>query len=355
MNLSQHTARVVARCRAFYAAHEPGHFLINAHVPADAPAVPPLYEFDLDRQLTVWLDHQLDAARAEWAAKAGLDDDTVPSICPRFGIAEHSAWLGADVQLQETTCLPIPILKTPADLERLTLSTATRWHRIMRDSYAYLYGRNDGSFFVSVRGTMAPMDMANAIRGDDLFSDFLTAPQFVHRLMAFLVTAIRWYYDQVWAWADDVAGGRIFMYHSSWMGPRTIGHLSNDAAMLCSPKIYDAFGFPYERQLVEGYAGVLYHVHNEKLHFAPRVAQLPNLTLLEVTNDPKTPSALEDLPRVLAATGTANLMLHATSDQVRAHIGELKGRNVLLDVTCADRADAEDIVAFVRSHSKPLM
>jgi hypothetical protein len=77
-----------------------------------------------------------------------------------------------------------------------------------------------------------------------------------------------------------------------------------------------------------------------------------------VTNDPKTPPALEDLPRVLAATGGAtggaNLMLYGTSDQVRAHIDELKSRNVLLSVACRDRADADDIVAFIRARSKPL-
>jgi len=354
MTLSQHVAQVVERCRAFYAAAEPGHFLVNAHVPADAPAIPPLYEFDLDRQLTEWLDDNLAAARPGWAAKAGLDDDTVPSICPRFGIAEHSAWLGTAVRLQETTCLPTPMLETPADLDRLALSIETRWYRIMHDSYAYLHRRNDGGFFVSVRGTMSPMDIGNAIRGDALFSDFLADPAFAHRLMAFLTAAMRWYYDQILDWADEVAGGRIFMYHSGWMADRTIGHMTNDAAMLCGPKIYDTFGFPYESQLTASYAGALYHVHNQKLHFAPQVAQLPNLKLLEVTNDPKTPPALEDLPRVLAATGRANLMLYGTSDQVRAHIGELKTRNVLLDIACQDRADAEDIVAFVRAQSKLL-
>ena len=354
MLLSEHVGRVVARCRAFYAAREPGHFLVNAHAPADAPPIPPLYEFDLDRQLSEWLDYNLAAARPGWAAKAGLDDDTVPSICPRFGIAEHSAWLGTEVRRQETTCLPTPMLETPADLDRLALSTETRWYRIMRDSYAYLHDRNDGSFCVSVRGTMSPMDIGNAIRGDELFSDFLTDPAFAHRLMGFLTTAMRWYYDQILEWADEVAGGRIFMYHSSWMAGRTIGHMTNDAAMLCGPKIYDMFGFPYERQLTENYAATLYHVHNQKLHFAPKVVQLPNLALLEVTNDPKTPPALEYLPRILAATGTANLMLYGTSAQVRARLSELQTRNVFLDVTCADRADAEDIVAVVRAQSKPL-
>ncbi len=115
-SLSEHVGRVVARRRAFYAARTPGHFLVNVHVPVETPAIPPLHVFDLDHQLTAWLDHNLAAARPIWEAKAGLDDDTLPAICPRFGIAEHSAWLGAEVHLQETTCLPVPVLATPADL-----------------------------------------------------------------------------------------------------------------------------------------------------------------------------------------------------------------------------------------------
>jgi len=358
MMLSQHAAQVVERCRAFYAAREPGHFLINAQVPADSPPIPPLYEFDLDRQLVEWLDYILEAARPAWRAKEELDDDAIPSICPRFGIAEHTAWLGTDVRLQETTCLPVPLLTSPDDLGRLQLSTETRWYRYMRDGYDYLRSRQDGTFLLSVRGTMSPMDIGNAVRGDALFSDFITDPEATHRLMAFLTSAMRWYYDQLLGWADEIAGGNVFMYHSSWMGARTIGHMTNDAAMLCSPRTYETYGLPYESQLTESYAGALYHVHNQKLHFAPKVVQLPNLKLLEVTNDPKTPPALEDLPRVLAATGgatgSANLMLYGTSDQVRAHIDELKSRNILLSAACQDRADADDIVAFVRAHSKTL-
>jgi hypothetical protein len=135
------------------------------------------------------------------------------------------------------------------------------------------------------------------------------------------------------------------------MGPLGLGHITNDAAMLCGPAIYDEFAFPYERILCEGYSSVLYHVHNQKLHFAPRAVRLPNMALFEVTNDPNVPPALEDLPRVLAATGSANLMLHATSDEVRSHVYDLQGRNVLFDVQSVDHADAVDIIAFVRAQS----
>ena len=79
------------------------------------------------------------------------------------------------------------------------------------------------------------------------------------------------------------------------------------------------------------------------------------MALLEIAFDPKTIPPIENLEQILKATQSANLMLYANSDQVRKHIDELDSRNVFLKVTCKDRGDAEDIVAFVRDRSKPLM
>ena len=261
MQLDEHINRVVGRAKSFYRKSEPGHFLVNARIPAEGVRVPPLHEFDLDRQLAEWLDHKLEAARPGWRLKEGLDDDSIPSLCPHFGIAEHSAWLGMDVRLQETTCLPVPLIESPDDLSALRLSEQDKWFRYMKSGYEYLRGRKDGSFVLSVRGSMAPMDMANALRGDELFVDFLLEPDFCHRLMSWLAEAIRWYFEHQLAWADEIDGGHVFYYGSAWMPAGTIGHLSNDAAMLCSPEIYEQFGYPYESSLASHYERVLYHVH----------------------------------------------------------------------------------------------
>jgi len=356
MQLEAHIDRVVNRAVAFYRYRktDPGHFLIHANIPADGPALPPLCDFDLDAQLTDWLDLTLEAARPGWRVKDGLEDDSIPAICPCFGVAEHSAWLGMDVRLQETTCLPIPVVHTPDDLSRLQRTEETRWFRYMKSGYEHLRTRQDGSFVLSVRGTMAPMDIANAVRGDELFVDFIAQPDFCHALMARLVGAICWYYDHLVSWATDIAGGRVFSYSGGWMPPNTIGHLSNDTAMLCSPSVYEQFGYPYESRLVAPYEQVFYHVHNQLMHFVPRLAALPRLALLEVAADPKTTPPIEDLERILAATGSANLMLYADSDQVRKHMDGMRNRNVFLHVACEDRADAEDVVAFVRDRSNPL-
>ncbi len=351
--LAAKVRRVVARSRRFYSAPEPGHILVNCKVPAETPPVPPLLEFDLDRQLGEWLDLNLAADRPRWAVKEGLDDDALPAACPYFGIAEHSAWLGLEVRLQEATSLPVPAVNGPDDLGRLTLDEGNRWCRYMREGYEHLRRRQDGSFLLAVRGTMSPMDLANAVRGDELFVDLLAEPEFAHRLMAFCLRALGWYYPRLVSWADRVEDGQVFLF-GGWLGPDCIGHLSNDAAMLCAPEVYGEFGLPYEREQTAGHGMVLYHAHNQKLHFLPQLATLPKLALLEISTDPQTPPPIEDLARIEAATGSANLRFAATSDALRAHIGGLTRRNFYLDVRCRDRRDAEDVLALVRDRSKPL-
>lgn len=354
-NFEERIQSVVNRATSFYRQSEPGHFLVGTRIPVEVPEKRPLSHHNLDHQLTEWLDATLAQDLAILRAKAGLDDDTLPAVTPFFGIAEHSAWLGMDVLLQSDTCLPIALIQEPTDLKKLRLSTDDKWFNYMKSSYDYLRSQQDGTFLLAVRGTMAPMDIANAVRDNELFVDFLLQPEFVHELMAFLVKAIRWYYPQLCSWADQIEGGYIYRHGGmNWMPPGTIGHLANDAAMMCSAKVYGEFGLPYETQVVKGYDHVFFHVHNQKLHYLPQLVQLPGLSLLEVTNDPKTPSSAEDLARIFSATGSANLMLTMTSDQVRTHLDEMKSRNIFLQVDCQDRADAEDVIAFVRDRSKPL-
>lgn len=354
MKLNERIEKVANRSRAFYQAEDPGHLMVRLNVPAELPEIPPYYSFDLQREYPAFLDAHLAVMRCNWEAKAGIDDDTIPNFYPRFGIAEHSAWLGAEVTLQEDTSLPIPLIKSPEDIEKVTVSEENPWFQLMKKSYEYIQSIKDDTFVVGVRGTMCPMDIVNALRGDELFFDVVLNPELVHKMMRIVTDAVPWYYNHLCKWSDKVAGGYVYMFMDNWMGPNYIAHLSNDAAFLCSPETYDEFAFPYEKEILEQYDGTLYHVHNEKMQFVPKVATLPNVSIIEVSTDPNTVTPIDDLPNILAKTGTSNLLLHGTSDQVRNRIGELTDRNFFLNVNCQDKQDAEDIVKLIRATSKPL-
>ena len=123
---------MIKRAQQFYQARAPGFFLINTNFPVATPDIPPLNEFELDSQLGEWLDYSLTNAQIFWDAKQNINDDSIPSICPRFGIAEHSAWLGMEVILQQDTCLSVPLLESPDDLNKLVLSEQNKWFQYMK-------------------------------------------------------------------------------------------------------------------------------------------------------------------------------------------------------------------------------
>jgi len=102
----------------------------------------------------------------------------------------------------------------------------------------------------------------------------------------------------------------VFRHIGSWMEGRCLGHLSNDAAMLCSTAVYDEFGFPYERDLIDRYESAIYtsttrncttcHSWPAAQAGAARSGARPKAALL-----------LSDLPRIFAATGSVALRLAA--------------------------------------------
>jgi hypothetical protein len=355
MNLERHIQNVVRRSKSFYNKTESGHFLVNTKIASESSEIPPFYQFNFDAELEKLLEYELESAKSSWAVKEGIDDDSVPAIAPYFGIAEHSAWLGLDAVIQENTSLSIPVVNSIDDLNKLSCSESNKWFQYMKRSYDYFRSRKDGSFVLSVRGIMTPMDIANAVCGDKLFEDFLLEPEYCHKLMEYFTKVIRWYYPHVLSWSDSIENGYIFNCGGGWMPKESIGHLSNDTAMLCSGRLYKKFGLPYEKQMVDGYSNILYHVHNEKIHYFSELVKLPNLSMLQVSYDPKTVKPINNLEEIYKVTDNTNLMLDATCEEVVNNIEMLKQRNVFLQVNCKNKSDAVDIVKFIRDRSKRII
>ena len=352
-DLNTRIRRVVDRSKRFYEADESGHFLVGVKFEVQQGKSRALNAYDLENDLEELLDCQLAAKRRAWAAKECLDDDTIPSICPWFGYAEHSAWLGGRVRLQPDTSLLEPFVRTAEDLDKLVLSEDNQWFGYMKRGYEYLRSQCQGDYALAVRGLASPMELANSIRGDELLTDFLLEPDFVHQMLERLTDALIWYWGHLSSWADTIEDGHVMM-SSNWIGPDGLGHFSNDTAMLCSPDVYEEFGYPYESRIVKQFKRTMYHIHNQNMHFVKRLCELPTQVMAEITVDPKTPKICEDLERVLGAATSLHVMLHLCSDDVRKYIDKLKCRNVYLDVNCKDVEDAANIIEFVRGHSKQL-
>lgn len=352
--LASRIGKVVPRARRFFNAQEPGHFLVYVDVPREWPPIPKLTEVNVETPegLALYLDAQLESEKCGIRAKEGLDDDTIPSAAPYFGYSEHTAWTGSKVRWQENTSLGDPIISEPNQVDSLDVQEQSESFRRMKASYAYLRSKQDGTFLLAMRGCTSPMELANAVRGDEIFSDFIEDPEFVHRLLKRILQIYPRYLNVLRSYADEIEGGHVFGITRGWMGPNGMGHFSNDAAMLCGLDVYREFGLPYDQALTSHWDHVIYHVHTQNMHYLPELTKLSRLRLLQLQQDPGIGSNFEILDRILELTGSAGLYLNGSSDEVRKNIDRLHGRNVLFRTACESREDAEDLIALVRDRSR---
>lgn len=349
--LESRVKNIISKTRLFYEAESPGHFLVRTSFPVELPPVPDLRTVDMEKDKEMFLKAWLKMYKAVWESKKDVGDDEIPAIFPRYGIAEHSAWMGQEVIPQSDTNHPVELLGSLTETDKIDLTGNTPWFRYMKESYEILRWMQDGTFLLAPRGAMAPMELANVLRGNDMLMDFILNPDDSRKLISLLTEAGKWYYRHILEWSDEIEGGNTFAYGYGW-AENCFGHLSNDTAMMCAPDVYNEFGLPYEIELTKGYDSVIYHAHSAGLHFLDQVAEIPNLKLLEISEDPTAPEPIETLETIYASTpGINHFMIHGTPDQFKENIHKLKQRNIFCDVLCRTENEAKEMVRFINRHS----
>ncbi|MGN0994581.1 MAG: hypothetical protein ACI4PD_05605, partial [Butyricicoccus sp.] len=176
-----------------------------------APQVRPLNEWDFDRELEAYLDVCI--AREDYLfsrrEEAGLLDDAIPSVQPRFGIAEHSAFLGGEVRMEETTSYNTPFILEWSDMESLHTDPENKWFRRVVDGIDYIRRQGGDRVAPRLRGGCSPADLVNFIRGNEMFTDLYDYPDEMHALLARCTQAERWFLDEQSKVVGSFEGGII--------------------------------------------------------------------------------------------------------------------------------------------------
>lgn len=311
------------------------------------PPVAPLEQWDIYRDFRALLDAQLASFVAYWQQRAHLEDDLLPAISPYYGIAEHSAFTGGEVSFGGNTSYHHAFLHDYADLDRLTLDTDNRWLRLLIDGLSYLKARAEGQCFVKLRGFEGPMDIANAIRGNEMFVDFYEEAESLHALLRFCRKAMRFMMAQQHAVVGMLAGGTICGY-GPWLPGKSVGHLSEDASALCSPAQYRTFGLPYTQEALEGYDMGLMHTHTLGRRMLPDIASMEKIRYIEIARDPNEPAPVEVLAAYEACLDGKVVVLTADLPELAAHLSLLRRHKVIVLYAARDLGDAEKAIRFVR-------
>lgn len=355
----------LARQRDFFASRESGKLLIitNPYPQASIRGVedPPfchlplrLTDFDFysdednRRFLDIRIKNMERSLRYWWR---NIPDDYIPAINAggSYGVAVHHAFVtGQPLIFQEDTSYIEPVIIEWDDLDKLRLDENNFWFMRQVEATAYLRRACEGLCFVEVV-SVGPLDLSNALRGDQLFLDFYDAPDKVHELQDFSTQALIWLDEAKQKAAGDVCGGRVIW--GTWV-PGNTDFTSSDTSDMCSSAIYRELDRPYLERISNHFGGLFLHHHSLGRHMHGELAKLPKLHVLEVNTDPSEPEPIREIEAIYEEVEGTPLLIRCSAQNVFRYIDMLKTGQAIIGASVESAEEAHAVIDLVRKNSK---
>jgi len=251
-----------------------------------------LDSWDFDNELENYLDFRANNQLRYWEKRKDLADDLIPSIAPHYGIAEHTAFLGGRVDFSEDTSYNHTILADIKQWDTLKLDPNHVWMKRVAGGIAYYKEKWGDCFFPRLRGADGPSDIANIVRGNELFYDVYDYPEETEALLSFCADAMRFTFEHQRNASGKIGGGIIGGFEI-WLPGNSIGHISEDASSMLSNDMYRELFFAALKKAVIGYDHVMLHVHSIGAKTLDIFTEVDNITTYEISSDPNAPRAIE--------------------------------------------------------------
>lgn len=285
--------KIAERTREFYNSHKTG---VQIHIKSCAslklPASAPLNAYSFPRDMASYLDQI--AYRDYLFARfhETIEDDFIPSTAPWYGIADHTAFLGGQVDFTEVTSFQHPICENLEDFRTLRLDKEAMWLHLVVGGIAYMCNKWEEYVPVRMRGASGPSDIANAIRGNDLFYDIYDDPDTLKEMMMFCAKATNFTLDLQREQATTINGGCINGF-GLWTPGKCAGHISEDFSTMISEELYKEHFLPALEDCVKDCDTAMLHVHSLGEHMIPTFARIDKIGIMEISSDPSCPRAVE--------------------------------------------------------------
>ena len=340
---------VIARTKAFCATSKRGTAIVQVRDIDGISPQPsrPLNQWKFPDEMEPYLDDRVAGIVRFWEQRADLDDDLLPSATPWYGIAEHTAFLGGEVEFTADTSFNHQILTDWKDLDRLKLDENHPWLRMVIDGIKYYRERWGDKLAAKLRGADGPMDIANIVRGNDLFTDVYDHPEELHKLMALCADAVRFTMDRQLAQVTRLEGGVITGF-DIWLPEPCCGHLSDDASCMISAENYAEFGLPYMREVCAGYENVMLHTHSLGKKNLPQFASIPQIKWLQISSDPNSDAAIDVYREYENVLRDKIVVVELTHSEIESNIDLLKRNKTHIWHVASSLEAARETVQLVR-------
>ena len=156
--------KTAERTQAFYEQNKPG---VQIHIKSCAslnlPGSGALNSYNFPQDMEKFLDKRAHNDYLFARFHETIEDDFIPATQPWYGIAEHTAFLGGQVDFSDVTTFHHQICENFEDWRNLKLDRENMWLKLVVDGMAYMRQKWEEFIPIRMRGADGPSDIANAM------------------------------------------------------------------------------------------------------------------------------------------------------------------------------------------------
>lgn len=345
---------VIERFEKFYDAVDngsTGNFIYRAFLDSDRELASSLKlnRYDFDNGIDRYIDDLVRETEKTYDIRRTVLDDTLPNISPILGAGDYSAFVDGDIVFGEDTSWSHPVLESLEDWRRLQEVGSSKWYKRFMLISERLMEQVKGTGVPFMRGFFSPLDLAHALRGEDIYTDFYDDPDEVHKFLDFCA-------DATIKFAEDLKK-RVYKHlgeseYGVWFFEDCI-NMSEDIACMISPELYREFEAPYTQKIIDHFGAGFLHCHSRALYIVPELCRLKNVKNIWIASDPNQIEPIDILEDLIKKSNNVCLSIDCSSFEiVIKNIEIAKEGNIAFCAPVVDIDEANRNTEFIRKHSK---
>ena len=230
-----------------------------------------------------------------------LNDDQVGCLSPGmpFGTAFRTVLItGGELVFQEGTSYPAEdYLDSWEKLENLRFDMSNEWVEIVLDYWRGISSALEPGIAVTPFMYRSPLDLAQSIRGNDLFLDLYDFPDEVDKLVSFctdwLISFDKFLRDEFPVLESATNGVSGYGFNTKCM------RLNGDPVDLISEDAIRRFHTPSIYALSAYAKAIFFHHHSVGIRTATVIGETQGITIQQFLQDPNTPDLLDAIDDTL--------------------------------------------------------
>ncbi|MFA7076130.1 MAG: hypothetical protein WC152_05625 [Candidatus Izemoplasmatales bacterium] len=304
------------------------------------------YNFDIDNDIKKYTNDLINLLDKSYSERSEIDDNMIPAVFPILGIGDYSAFVAGNIIFQPETSWGEHVLKNIDDWKNLPPLGTSPWYKKFLNISEELIKKSYKQGIPYMRGFFSPLDLAHALRGEDIYYDFYDEPIKLHELLNFCADATIKFAEDIYALVEKYYKNTKY---GMWYTKNQI-NMSEDIACMISGDTYREFCRPHTQRVINHFGTGYMHCHSRAMYLVKEICDLDNVVHLWLATDPNQTRPIDNIEQLVKDSNSVVVAIDCERfEEIEENYEKMKNGNFSI---CLPVSSVEEGIEMVNRFNK---